>query len=138
MYDSTDGKKAGILKDIDTTASDSIYAHKDSVTVSNGAARQYAKAPEFKEPIIINGPIYSPPINPDYIKLAQIAYDTVLRTMIEGEQKHGTDGWKSKSVIYHKTHALQHAELAYTGYNNDEDHTAHAMTRCAMIKYLEE
>ncbi len=25
MYDSTDGKKTGILKDVDTTASDSTY-----------------------------------------------------------------------------------------------------------------
>ncbi|MFA5307754.1 MAG: hypothetical protein WC365_09955 [Candidatus Babeliales bacterium] len=77
-------------------------------------------------------------ISPLYIKLAQIAYDAVLQTMQEGEKEHGPDEWKDKSILYHKTHALEHAELAYPGYNNDEDHIAHAMTRCAMIKFLED
>ena len=76
-------------------------------------------------------------ISPLYIKLAQIAYDAVLQTMIEGEKQHGPDEWKDKSILYHKTHALEHAELAYPGYNNDEDHIAHCMARCAMIKFLE-
>jgi hypothetical protein len=140
MYDSTDGKKTGILKNVDCTCSDSIYAHKDSVTVSNNDSLVYAKvleSPELKEPIVMNTPRYSPPINPDYLKLGEIAKQTVIQTMIEGEKKHGADEWKDKSILYHKTHALEHAELAYPGYNNDEDHIAHCMTRCAIIRFLE-
>jgi len=75
-------------------------------------------------------------MNPDYIKLAQIAYDTVLQTMLEGEKKHGTGGWKNKSLAYHKFHISEHADYALCG-DTKEDHIAHAMTRCAMIKYLE-
>lgn len=74
-------------------------------------------------------------INPDYIKLAQIAYDTVLQTMIDGEKEHG-DEWKHKSIDYHKQHALAHAELNYVG-DTSEKHTDNGMTRDAMIKYLE-
>jgi hypothetical protein len=77
----------------------------------------------------------SPAINPDYIKLAQIAYDTVLQTMIEGEKEHGEE-WKYKDIGYHKRHAMQHAEKAYTG-DTSEKHVGNCMTRCAMIKYLE-
>jgi hypothetical protein len=33
MYDTIDGKKAGILKDVDTTYLDSTYVHKDSQTI---------------------------------------------------------------------------------------------------------
>lgn len=76
-------------------------------------------------------------MNPDYIKLAQIAYDTVLQTMIEGEKEHGVDGWKEKAIEYHKRHAYEHAEKAYTGVLSKEDDVGHCMTRCAQIKYLE-
>ncbi len=63
MYDSIDGLKAGILKDVwtgykDSTANDNPYAHKDSTTVNNGQPWQYVKAPEFKEPIIMYTPRY--------------------------------------------------------------------------------
>ena len=75
-------------------------------------------------------------INPDYLKLAQTAYNTVLRTMQENESSHG-DEWLHKPISYHKRHALEHAELSYTG-NSKEDDNAHCLTRCAMIKYLEE
>jgi len=120
----------------DSTASDSIYSHKDSVTFNNNQPLRYVEAPEFVDPVIISSPIYSSPINPDYIKLAEIAFNAVLQTMMEGEKVHGADEWKNKSILYHKTHALEHAELAYPGYNK-EDHISHCMTRCAMIKYLE-
>lgn len=75
-------------------------------------------------------------MNADYIKLAQIAYDTVLQTMQEGEKEHG-DEWLHKSIEYHKQHALQHAELNYLGDTSDK-HTDNGMTRDAMIKYLEQ
>jgi hypothetical protein len=137
MYNSIDGKQAGILKNVGSTASDSIYSHKDSVTVSNGAAWQYAKTPKFKEPVAINSPRCSPiGINPDYLKIAKIAYDTVLQTMIDGEKEHGADEWKNIEPWEHLNHAMQHL-TAKAMRDKGEDRISHAMTRCAMIKYLE-
>jgi len=133
MYDSTDGKQSSILKNVDTTASESVYAHKDSVTISNNQQWQPVQAPEFQEPIIINSPQYGN-INPFYHKLAQIAYNTVLRTMQENESTHG-DEWLHKPVDYHKRHALEHAELSYTG-NGKEDDNGHCLTRCAIVELL--
>jgi len=75
--------------------------------------------------------------NPGYIKLAKIAYDTVLQTMLEGEKEHGADEWKEQCVTSHLRHAESHIEHAVS-YHSGEDHIAHAMTRCAMIKYLED
>lgn len=74
-------------------------------------------------------------MNPIYIKLAQIAFDAVLRTMMEGEKEHG-DEWLHKSIDYHKQHALAHAELNYVG-DTSENHTNNGLTRDAMILYLE-
>jgi hypothetical protein len=74
-------------------------------------------------------------VNPDYIKLAKVAYDTVYQTMIDGEAKHG-DEWLSKSIDHHKEHALGHAELNYVGDKSDK-HTNNCLTRNAMILYLE-
>ena len=125
----------------DSTASDSIYSHKDSFTISNNQPLRYVEAPEFIEPvadpIVMNTPRYSPPINPDYLKLAQITYDMILQTMMEGEKKHGADEWKKLSIYEHGIHAAQHIMDHSMGYTA-EDHIAHAMTRCAMIKMLED
>ena len=115
---------------------DSIYLHNGSVTISNNQPWHYVEAPEFVEPIIMNTPRYSPPINPDYIKLAQIAYDTVLQTLMEGEKEHGPDSWKSIPSLEHKLHTADHF-LKRAQSDIAEDHIAHALTRCAMIKYLE-
>lgn len=120
----------------DSTNTDSIYTHKDSVTVSTDGQYQYMKAPEFREPVIITSPVYSPPVNPMYIKLAKLAYDTVLQTMLEGAKTHPDNDWQSVDIMEHFRHALDHLanwELD----ENDEDHLAHAITRLAMIKYLE-
>ena len=70
-----------------------------------------------------------------YEELGEIAKQTVIRTMIDGEKEHG-DEWKYKDIGYHKRHAMQHAEKAYTG-DTSEKHVGNCMTRCAMIKYLE-
>jgi len=75
-------------------------------------------------------------MNPGYIKLAQIAYNTVIQTMLDGEESHG-DEWKYKDLNYHKRHAMQHAENAYAG-RNKEDEIGHMITRGAMVKYLEQ
>ncbi len=78
-------------------------------------------------------------INPEYRRLAQIAYDTVLQTMIEGEKTHPDNEWKDRSVKYHKEHAFIHAGNAHLEPNKtDEDNIACCMTRCAMIKFLED
>ena len=110
---------------------------KYGLTISTGGPCVYVKAPEFKEPVIINSPIYSPPVNPDYIKLAQIAYDTVLQTMLEGAKTHPDNDWQSVDIMEHFRHALDHLanwELE----EKDEPHLDHAITRLVMIKYLEE
>ncbi len=74
-------------------------------------------------------------MNPDYEKLAKVAYDTVLQTMIEGERAHGTDEWMALSVPDHAEHIKAH--IGKYRRDKSEDHVAHALTRCAMIKYLE-
>lgn len=103
-------------------------------TVTRGC-KKIIPGPEFQEPVIIRNPPY-PYINPDYLTIAQIAYDTVLQTMIEGELKHGVSDWKSRSADHHKRRALKHAEKAYSGDQSDK-HVGNCLTRCAMIKYLE-
>jgi hypothetical protein len=85
-------------------------------------------------------------IRPEYRELAQIAYDTVLKTMVEGEKTHPdkpVDGWKEKDLIGHLGHADVHLRKYENGYfckdsKSCEDNIAHALTRCAMIKYLEQ
>jgi hypothetical protein len=145
MYDSTDGKKAGILKDTYTRYSDSTsnngpYAHENSTTITNSNGVVYAEAPEFidpvADPIIMNTPRYQAPINPDYLKLAQIAYDTVLRTMQEGEKTHPSDEWQEVSISGHTAHVADHLVKWSKGFT-DEPHLEHLITRCAMIKFLD-
>jgi hypothetical protein len=75
-------------------------------------------------------------MNPDYEKLGEIAKQTVIQTMLEGEKKHGTDGWKEQCGLFHLRHIYNHCSKAYD-FDTSDDHIAHAMTRCAMIKYLE-
>ena len=76
-------------------------------------------------------------MNSDYKKLAQIAYDTVLQTMMEGEKTHTADEWKQITIGGHSYCALRHIDEFNKG-DKSEDHIAHALTRCAMIKYLED
>jgi hypothetical protein len=76
-------------------------------------------------------------MNPDYEKLGEIAKQTVIQTILEGEKEHGADGWKKLSIKEHDDHAMRHIFFHGQG-RNDEDHIAHAMTRCAMIKFLEQ
>ncbi len=78
-------------------------------------------------------------MNPIYTKLAQLAYDTVLQTMIEGEKTHPDnpiDGWKDANIPTHGLHIVDHIYKHSKG-DKTEDHIAHMLTRCAMIKYLE-
>jgi hypothetical protein len=75
-------------------------------------------------------------MNPIYHKLAQIAYDTVLQTMVDGEKTHPDDDWQEVDVYQHASRAWLHINDYYIG-DTTEEHIAHALTRCAIIKYLE-
>lgn len=75
-------------------------------------------------------------MNPDYIKLAQIAYDTVLQTMIEGEKTHPVNDWQGISIADHTAHAADHLVKWSKGFT-DELHLEHLITRLTMIKCLE-
>lgn len=75
-------------------------------------------------------------MNPIYHKLAQLAYGTVLQTMIEGEKTHPDNDWQNVDIMEHFRHAIDHL-ASWELEENDEDHLAHAITRLAIIKYLE-
>lgn len=70
----------------------------------------------------------------DYKQLAQLAYDTVLQTMTEGEAAHGLDKWKTLSQHDHLIRGFRHMVKAIY-HQTDENHLAHALTRCAMAIY---
>jgi hypothetical protein len=75
-------------------------------------------------------------MNPDYEKLAQIAHDTVLQTMLEGEKDHPADEWKKLTIKDHIDHIMRHTYNYFTG-KQGEDDIGHMMARGAMIKYQE-
>ncbi|MEN6312791.1 MAG: hypothetical protein ABFD25_00930 [Clostridiaceae bacterium] len=105
MNDSIDEKKAGILKDVhtgysDSTSNDSPYAHKGSTTVNSGGPWQYADTPEFKEPVIINSPRYSPaPINP-----ADASIDRCTSNILQTEYSEHFDMLRKNRMVvsFHK------------------------------------
>lgn len=71
-----------------------------------------------------------------YEVLGEIAKQTVIRTMIEGEKTHPANDWQEVDIIDHICHTSHH-ENDYIAGDTSEDHIAHALTRCAMIKYME-
>jgi hypothetical protein len=75
-------------------------------------------------------------MNPIYHKLAQLAYGTVLQTMVDGEKTHPDNDWQNVDIMEHFRHAIDHL-ASWELEENDEDHLAHAITRLAIIKYLE-
>ncbi len=78
-------------------------------------------------------------VNPIYIELAQIAFDEVIQTMLEGEATHPDkpiDGWKSVSVEEHLRHIKDHIDKLIAG-DKTEDHAGHTSARLAMIEYLD-
>jgi hypothetical protein len=86
-------------------------------------------------------------MNPDYIKLAESAaklvYDTVLTTMLEGEQTHPGNEWQTVDILDHAQHALDHVADAQYEINHGEklgtdDHIAHAITRLVMVKAVQD
>jgi hypothetical protein len=75
-------------------------------------------------------------MNPEYIKLAQIAYDTVLATMQEGETTHPAQEWQEVDINTHLAHEAVHC-VKYVEGDTSEDHIGHALTRLALIKALQ-
>ena len=75
-------------------------------------------------------------MNPEYIKLAQTAYDTVLATMLEGEKQHPGNEWQGKSIGEHFRRADKHLFMYLKG-DTSEDHIGHALTRLTMILALQ-
>jgi len=57
--------------------------------------------------------------------------------MIEGEKKHGPDEWKKQTMGDQIEHLKNHVLRKYFNVPTGDDDITHAMTRCAMIKYLE-
>lgn len=72
-----------------------------------------------------------------YTKLAQLAYDTVLQTMVDGEKTHPDNDWQNVDIMEHFRHALDHL-ASWELEENDEPHLDHAITRLVIIKCLEE
>lgn len=72
-----------------------------------------------------------------YTKLAQIAYDTVLQTMLEGEKTHPANEWQNVDIMEHFRHALDHL-AGWELEEKDEPHLGNAITRLVITKYLED
>jgi hypothetical protein len=75
-------------------------------------------------------------MNPEYIKLAQIAYNTVLATMLEGEATHQGNEWQEVDINTHLAHEAVHC-VKYVKGDTSEDHIGHALTRLCIIKALQ-
>jgi hypothetical protein len=75
-------------------------------------------------------------MNHEYEKLAKIAYDTVLATMLEGEAMHPADEWQTVDINTHLAHEAVHC-VKYMEGDTSEDHIGHALTRLCMIKALQ-
>ncbi len=75
-------------------------------------------------------------MNPTYEQLGELAKQTVIRVMQEGEAAHPANDWQDKPAGEHFRHADKHMFMYLQG-DASEDHIAHALTRLAMIKYLE-
>ena len=75
-------------------------------------------------------------MNPIYEKVGELAKQAIIQTFIEGEKTHPDNDWQDVSIIDHICHAGHHIDN-YITKDTSEDHIAHALTRLAMIKYLE-
>ena len=140
----------------DSTASDSIYSHKDSVTISNNQPLVYGEAPEFIEPIadpiIMNTPRYSPPISPDYdqtVKLDgdKLRYELVpveveeelAKALTYGAKKYKANSWQNVEPFNDRYYAAlrRHIALWRKGEIIDKEsglhHLSHALTCIAFL-----
>jgi len=75
-------------------------------------------------------------MNHEYEKLAKIAYDTVLATMLEGEKQHPGNEWQTVDINTHLAHEAMHC-VKYVEGDTSENHIAHALTRLAIIKEMQ-
>ncbi len=71
----------------------------------------------------------------EYMKVAQLAYDTVHEVMRQGEAD-GKEGWEERGIESSVAHAFDHCEDFYGAEFSNEEHLRHALTRCAMAYYL--
>ena len=72
----------------------------------------------------------------EYMKVAQLAYDTVHEVMRQGEAD-GKGGWEERGYRDTIEHAERHIYTVRNGYSHDsKEHITHALTRCAMAYYL--
>jgi hypothetical protein len=75
-------------------------------------------------------------IKPEYRDVAKVAYDMVLKTLVEGAKTHSDECGFKLSKKEQLEHAMLHLSGEYEG-DTSEDHIAHAMARCALIEYTE-
>jgi hypothetical protein len=71
-------------------------------------------------------------MNPEYERLGELAKQTVIRTMQEGEQTHPGQEWLKIPTSEHYIHAQHHMTDWYYK-DTSEDHIGHAITRLVMI-----
>lgn len=67
-----------------------------------------------------------------YEKLAQLAYDTVLKTMKDNEATHPGNEWEKLSYKELREHAVNHL-LDDIACDKSEFHAEHALTRITMM-----
>ncbi len=67
----------------------------------------------------------------DYNEIAELAFDSVLHTLVKNDGKHG-DSWKARADHDDVEHATDHL-IAYLTTDDMED-LDHAMTRIALMK----
>jgi hypothetical protein len=77
-----------------------------------------------------------------YEELGEITKQAVIQTMMEGEATHPDNKWREVDIREHVEHLISHCamtecEIKIKKKYGDEDHITHALTRLAMIKYLE-
>jgi hypothetical protein len=135
-----------------STASDSIYSHKDSFTINNDQPLRYVETPEFVEPIIMNTPRYSPPINPDYdqtVKLDddKLRYELVpveveeelAKVLTYGAKKYKANSWQNVEPFNDRYYAAlrRHVAAWRKGEVIDKEsglhHLSHALTCIAFL-----
>lgn len=75
-------------------------------------------------------------MNPEYVQLAQLAYDTVLAVMAANEGRHEPGEWKTQTLYEHVSHGINHLEapMAWPLLSTSamQEELSNALTRGAM------
>jgi hypothetical protein len=75
-------------------------------------------------------------MNPEYEKLAKLAYDIVIKTMLEGEKAHPRNEELQELELHHVDHAYEHIQKHYKC-DETEPHIEHAITRLVIAEAKE-